>query len=224
MKGLNQSQSLIHQVQVWNILSFLHLQRFVQFVSIPYSSGLGLELWNTVSREEKEILESQSLIHQVQVWNSHYREYYWINQIGHCLNPLFIRSRFGTNHKPSSHKALESRLNPLFIRSRFGTYLVGLSTSFIFFVSQSLIHQVQVWNDFMPFVATMVNSLNPLFIRSRFGTKWIFLFCPLVLLGKSLNPLFIRSRFGTQIEFQCATKKKGLNPLFIRSRFGTNSG
>ena len=62
-------------------------------VSIPYSSGLGLE-------PSKVAFTTTRLS---------------------SLNPLFIRSRFGTRWRKNFDSGRPRSLNPLFIRSRFGT-------------------------------------------------------------------------------------------------------
>ena len=118
------SQSLLHQVQVWNIPALItRSKRYPQIlVSIPSSSGLGLEL-------------SPAMVRNV------------IKAVRLRLNPFFIRSRFGTRlimGKYSSDVIQVSIPSSSGLGLELRTdYQVGADSNL---KSQSLLHQVQVWN------------------------------------------------------------------------------
>ena len=91
------------------------------------------------------------------------------------LNPLFIRSRFGTKKWQSdAHGVGELCLNPLFIRSRFGTefFFSSVASEGLRKVSipySSGLGLEPIWHEVGPRIGAWT-GLNPLFIRSRFGT------------------------------------------------------
>ena len=192
------SQSLLHQVQVWN-----YLDHFLAPFFFPEKSQSLLhqvQVWNYPINfiDVIETIESQSLLHQVQVWNSY-----------SCPIPrgeqyqVSIPSSSGLGlerqHK-QMHLVLivEMGLNPFFIRSRFGTLgwqcLVYSMEKKVSIPSSSGLG-LERW----PASDSQISSylrLNPFFIRSRFGTlqNWQMV---LLQMKNCLNPFFIRSRFGT---------------------------
>ena len=117
----DKSQSLLHQVQVWNVGFAATVHDLRGAVSIPSSSGLGLERSTCLRRQVGAVIvESQSLLHQVQVWN----------------DGKMASTKFGRNKSQSLLHQVQV-WNSITANLRLVSYNKR---------SQSLLHQVQVWN------------------------------------------------------------------------------